>query len=210
LILIVDSSQQPRVITNSKGRKRRPGSKTLSGVVRCTDMAFLDFLEKCLTWDPKERLNPHEALQHPFMTNQRFIPRSVEISKSKLKKEETSQDLKPSLVRNKYASVAFIDDRSLRKPPGPPPKRDVLKTRGSLGSINSRLPSVTSITRLGSQISNAMGLSRNRAHNPSASKQRDGSTVLPPISYNSVYLEQSSSKPKDGFVARLNKVYFIN
>jgi dual specificity tyrosine-phosphorylation-regulated kinase 2/3/4 len=67
-----DSSGTPRKLTNSKGKKRRPGSKTLSSVLHCTDMAFLDFLEQCFHWDPTLRLTPMEALSHPFVTKVRF------------------------------------------------------------------------------------------------------------------------------------------
>jgi serine/threonine protein kinase len=28
---------------------------------------FRDFLEKCLTLNPKDRLKPQEALEHPFL-----------------------------------------------------------------------------------------------------------------------------------------------
>jgi dual specificity tyrosine-phosphorylation-regulated kinase 2/3/4 len=33
------------------------------------DEKFLDFVERCLTWDPKTRLTPEEALHHPWITD---------------------------------------------------------------------------------------------------------------------------------------------
>ena len=61
-----DSEHHPRISANSQGRIRTPGTKTLSSMLRCTDAPFLDFLSKCLTWDPEERLTPEEAMNHPW------------------------------------------------------------------------------------------------------------------------------------------------
>lgn len=43
-----DSKGNPRCITNSKGRKRKPGSKDLATAIRCNDTLFVDFISKCL------------------------------------------------------------------------------------------------------------------------------------------------------------------
>ncbi|KAI8905981.1 kinase-like domain-containing protein [Gorgonomyces haynaldii] len=72
-----DANGSPRPFTNTKGKRRRPGTKTLGSVLKCSDMAFLDFLDKCLEWEPEKRLKPLEALQHPFITGERFIPKPV-------------------------------------------------------------------------------------------------------------------------------------
>ncbi|KAI9005691.1 kinase-like domain-containing protein, partial [Hyaloraphidium curvatum] len=66
--LFFDSTGAPRVFTNSKGKKRRPSTKTLPGVLRCTDTVFIDFIERCLDWDPAKRMTPAQALQHEFIT----------------------------------------------------------------------------------------------------------------------------------------------
>ncbi|KAG8761765.1 hypothetical protein FRC11_013221, partial [Ceratobasidium sp. 423] len=66
--LFFDSNGQPRPVVNSKGRRRRPGSKTLAQVLRCDDEMFVDFIAKCLNWVPELRLKPWHALRHPFMT----------------------------------------------------------------------------------------------------------------------------------------------
>lgn len=60
-------SMQPRIVANSRGKKRRPNSKDLSSAVRCGDRAFLSFLEGCLRWDPAERMTPEEALCHEWI-----------------------------------------------------------------------------------------------------------------------------------------------
>lgn len=65
--LFFDSKGNPRCITNSKGRKRKPGSKDLALAIRCNDPLFVDFISKCLQWDPKKRMTPDEALRHEWL-----------------------------------------------------------------------------------------------------------------------------------------------
>ncbi|QSL64359.1 hypothetical protein MERGE_001659 [Pneumocystis wakefieldiae] len=67
-MLFFDSSGNPRFSVSSKGRRRVPSSKTLSQIVKCNHISFLDFLSKCLLWDPEYRLTPEKALEHEFVT----------------------------------------------------------------------------------------------------------------------------------------------
>jgi dual specificity tyrosine-phosphorylation-regulated kinase 2/3/4 len=66
--LFFDSMGKPRVTVSSKGRRRRPSSKTLQQALKCDDDAFLDFIQRCLRWDPERRLKPDEAMGHEFVT----------------------------------------------------------------------------------------------------------------------------------------------
>ncbi|EFI28423.1 CMGC/DYRK/DYRK2 protein kinase [Coprinopsis cinerea okayama7 len=66
--LFFDTNGAPRPVVNSKGRRRRPGSKTLAQVLRCNDEEFIDFIAKCLVWDPERRMKPQAAMRHPFVT----------------------------------------------------------------------------------------------------------------------------------------------
>ncbi|KZT69063.1 hypothetical protein DAEQUDRAFT_302437 [Daedalea quercina L-15889] len=66
--LFFDTSGAPRPVVNSKGRRRRPGTKSLAQVLRCDDEQFVDFIAKCLVWDPERRIKPQAALRHPFIT----------------------------------------------------------------------------------------------------------------------------------------------
>lgn len=70
--LFFDSLGKPRLTVSSKGRRRRPSSKTLQQVLKCDDEAFLDFLTRCLRWDPERRLKPDEAVRHEFITGQKL------------------------------------------------------------------------------------------------------------------------------------------
>ncbi|KIH88564.1 dual-specificity tyrosine-(Y)-phosphorylation regulated kinase [Sporothrix brasiliensis 5110] len=73
--LFFDSMGKPRLTVSSKGRRRRPSSKTLQQVIKCDDEAFLDFLSRCLRWDPDRRLKPEEAIRHEFITGQKAVVR---------------------------------------------------------------------------------------------------------------------------------------
>lgn len=70
--LFFDSVGKPRVTVSSKGRRRRPSSRTLQQALKADDEAFVDFVARCLRWDPERRMKPHEAVRHPFVTNVAF------------------------------------------------------------------------------------------------------------------------------------------
>lgn len=63
-----DSHGKPRQTVSPKGRRRRPHSKELHQALKCDDQPFLDFIARCLRWDPARRLNPIDAFQHEFIT----------------------------------------------------------------------------------------------------------------------------------------------
>lgn len=67
LIMLIDSQGQPRPFMNSRGKIRRPGTKSIPQALRCHDILFIDFIEKCLRWDPRQRMRPHEALRHEWI-----------------------------------------------------------------------------------------------------------------------------------------------
>ena len=53
----------PIIVTNSRGRRRLPNTKTLQNVLKkCHDTKFLEFIDLCLDWDPVNRMTPLEAL----------------------------------------------------------------------------------------------------------------------------------------------------
>uniref|UniRef100_A0A9J7Y604 dual-specificity kinase n=2 Tax=Cyprinus carpio TaxID=7962 RepID=A0A9J7Y604_CYPCA len=70
--LFFDSKGNPRNITNSKGKKRRPNSKDLASVLKTNDPQFLDFIRRCLVWDPTKRMTPDEGLQQEWITEGRL------------------------------------------------------------------------------------------------------------------------------------------
>ncbi|KAK0441175.1 uncharacterized protein EV420DRAFT_1623060 [Desarmillaria tabescens] len=103
--LFFDPSGAPRLVVNSKGRRRRPGSKTLAQVLRCNDDDFVDFISKCLVWDPERRIKPASALRHPFVTGGRRPKVLTSTSKSTLstpslsgRRKDTTETPKKSLI----------------------------------------------------------------------------------------------------------------
>ncbi|KAH9048090.1 hypothetical protein EDB84DRAFT_1611299 [Lactarius hengduanensis] len=73
--LFFDSTGAPRPVVNSKGRRRRPGTKTLAQVLRCEDELFIDFVSKCLMWDPERRIKPQNAMRHPLPYRRKTLER---------------------------------------------------------------------------------------------------------------------------------------
>ncbi|APA07610.1 hypothetical protein sscle_03g023800 [Sclerotinia sclerotiorum 1980 UF-70] len=70
--LFFDSLGKPRLTVSSKGRRRRPSSRSLQQTIKCDDEVFLDFLARCLRWDPEKRMKPDEAVRHEFITGHKL------------------------------------------------------------------------------------------------------------------------------------------
>ncbi|XP_055680661.1 dual specificity tyrosine-phosphorylation-regulated kinase 2 isoform X3 [Lutzomyia longipalpis] len=94
--LFFDSRGSPRSVINSKGRKRKPGSRTLSSALRCSDSLFVDFVNRCLEWDYTKRMTPDEASRHEWL-----LPSGSSIfNHSKVINREQSQDTENSTSDN--------------------------------------------------------------------------------------------------------------
>ncbi|CAH2099185.1 unnamed protein product [Euphydryas editha] len=51
-----------------------PGSKSFVTALKgCQDKYFIDFIRRCLEWEPEKRLTPVQALRHPWL--RRRLPR---------------------------------------------------------------------------------------------------------------------------------------
>jgi dual specificity tyrosine-phosphorylation-regulated kinase 2/3/4 len=55
------------MLKNSRGKLRKPFGKPLKLIIGNEDPDFLDFVEKCLEWDPEERMTPDDALRHVWV-----------------------------------------------------------------------------------------------------------------------------------------------
>ena len=71
--MFFDSNGAPKIVANSRGKKRRPSTKDLASVLRCNDAAFVSFLDGCLQWDKNQRFSPDQALQHEWITEVLFF-----------------------------------------------------------------------------------------------------------------------------------------
>jgi len=53
--MFFDANGNPRLVPNSRGKTRRPGSKDMQMVLRTSETKYVDFLQGCLQWDPREQ-----------------------------------------------------------------------------------------------------------------------------------------------------------
>jgi dual specificity tyrosine-phosphorylation-regulated kinase 2/3/4 len=74
--LFFDSNGKPKPVVSSKGKRRRPSTKTLAQALNCGDEIFVDFMARCMRWSPDSRMTPEEALQHPFIDD--VVPKVME------------------------------------------------------------------------------------------------------------------------------------
>jgi dual specificity tyrosine-phosphorylation-regulated kinase 2/3/4 len=121
--LFFDSLGKPRLTVSSKGRRRRPSSKDLKQALKCDDEAFLDFIARCLRWDPARRITPKDALNHEFITRVKPSSRSRSVATA-----HNSTPLK------RLTTAAPSAARPLPEPPGTSFKNGVVKTRDASSS----------------------------------------------------------------------------
>jgi dual specificity tyrosine-phosphorylation-regulated kinase 2/3/4 len=70
--LFFDGNGVPKIVPNSRGKTRRPGTKELQGFLRSStvegDVHFADFVGRMLAWDPATRITPAQAMGHPWIS----------------------------------------------------------------------------------------------------------------------------------------------
>lgn len=117
--MFFDSNGAPRIVANSRGKKRRPGSKDIAAAVRCNDAAFVSFLDGCLQWDKKDRFTPDQALQHEWITEA-----SVPSSSHSYRASPSYSDGHGSRSSHHQAGMGAVGGSvSARGPPTAPPKK---------------------------------------------------------------------------------------
>ncbi|XP_025090002.1 dual specificity tyrosine-phosphorylation-regulated kinase 4-like isoform X2 [Pomacea canaliculata] len=110
--LFFDSKGNPRCLTNSKGKKRRVASKDLQQAIKTSDANFLDFVRRCLEWDPNLRMTPEEALQHEWI-KEAWGSRRDRVSRA-LNKRSSAQSpdslfLHPGHPHHQYGAAGQVD-----------------------------------------------------------------------------------------------------
>ncbi|KHN96656.1 serine/threonine protein kinase [Metarhizium album ARSEF 1941] len=159
--LFFDSMGKPRLTVSSKGRRRRPSSKTLQQVLKCDDEAFLDFIARCLRWDPDRRLRPEDAVRHEFITGQKvpvIIPRlpAREASPSK----QVTHFLTPRPLPDPPASIGKGVGSSARTGINSPHKPVSGASRRISGATAATAASINRRTSAGGSISSISSLPR--------------------------------------------------
>uniref|UniRef100_A0A8C7YMX1 dual-specificity kinase n=1 Tax=Oryzias sinensis TaxID=183150 RepID=A0A8C7YMX1_9TELE len=116
--LFFDSKGNPRNITNSKGKKRRPNSKELSASLKTTDPLFLEFIKGCLTWDPTKRMTPDEGLQHQWILEGNFnrVRSRAKTTVKKTSDTSTSTDRQANSKSGKQNKRTTRTGRTVKSP----------------------------------------------------------------------------------------------
>ena len=71
-LYIIENSPKRRIFFENNFKDDRenifkPGSKKIKDILKDAPNNFIDFINKCLLWNPLERLTPDKALLHPFI-----------------------------------------------------------------------------------------------------------------------------------------------
>ncbi|XP_071390041.1 dual specificity tyrosine-phosphorylation-regulated kinase 4-like [Centroberyx affinis] len=72
---LFDSKGVPKNTMNFNGKIRVPNSRNLASLLKTKDANFLDFIQRCLKYNPEERMTPDEAMQHPWIRKQLLYKR---------------------------------------------------------------------------------------------------------------------------------------
>ena len=130
-----DSLGKPRLSVSSKGKRRRPSSKTLQQVLKCDDEPFIDFLTRCLRWDPDRRMKPDEANRHEFITGQKSSIAPV---------RGTNMRNDSPIKRHNTVATPTASNRPLPEPPVTAFQNMSITPRGSTTSPNKAVYGATS------------------------------------------------------------------
>ena len=78
-----------------------PGSKSWSNILNgFDDPLFLDFITRCLDWDPETRMTPAQALRHPWLTQEILKTKSENMSFMNRITPENNQMIPPNINLN--------------------------------------------------------------------------------------------------------------
>ncbi|KAL8942907.1 MAG: hypothetical protein Q9216_001382 [Gyalolechia sp. 2 TL-2023] len=151
--LFFDSLGKPRLTVSSKGKRRRPSSKTLQQALKCEDESFLDFITKCLRWDPDRRLKPDEAIHHEFITGVKPVAKSSTTTSRALPQQPATmraQQQATSTTNSPVKRTTSIQTPSahgsIRPLPDPPATAFKVPTSNTANSIRNRETSSSNIS----------------------------------------------------------------
>eukprot|EP00794_Sanderia_malayensis_P006208 gene6208-6923_t len=99
------------VLTGGKSRHGKtrgpPRSKDfITALKGCDDALFIDFLKKCLEWDPAQRMTPAQALRHSWL--RRRLPRAPAAENSNTQTTQSSSVDKSRHHRQTSGNVAKL------------------------------------------------------------------------------------------------------
>lgn len=192
--LFFDSLGKPRLTVSSKGRRRRPSSKTLQQVLKCDDEPFLDFLTRCMRWDPERRLRPDEAVRHEFITG-------IKQTMARMGSVNPRSNESPIKRTNTIATLSAGSNRPLPEPPA---------TSFKNGTAVSRARDVTTSSPIKNSAPGARRTSNINGINGSIGSRRistgpilAGNSSLPRVTTRSVSARQDLASA--GATAAMNR-----
>jgi len=96
--------------TDRKGRLHPIGSRLLEDVLQTPDPAFVDFLRRCLRWNPADRMTAVEALEHPWVVGARAVH-----AQQRLEQTPTTAPLAHDKMQMDAAVMGTISPRRVRQ-----------------------------------------------------------------------------------------------
>uniref|UniRef100_A0A8C5K6R2 dual-specificity kinase n=1 Tax=Jaculus jaculus TaxID=51337 RepID=A0A8C5K6R2_JACJA len=109
-----DSKGFPKNITNNRGEKRYPDSKDLVTVLKTYDASFLDFLRRCLVWEPSLRMTPDQALKHAWIHEPRKLKTLPKLQT--LRKSSFCPEISKDKAQAHHHSSKSKKDESTKEP----------------------------------------------------------------------------------------------
>ncbi len=124
------TTQSDGTVSLQGGRSRRgkyrgpPSSKELTVALKgCDDPLFLDFMKRCLDWDPATRMTPGQALRHAWLRRRLPKPPPAGQENTDVKNRRSSASKSGSVVTKNFGSVSSGKSRLLDDMPGMNPRQ---------------------------------------------------------------------------------------
>ena len=96
-MLFFDDNLKPYQMIDEDGNYIIPGGKKIKDIMKDDPKSFVDFISKCLKWNPFERITPDKALMHPFIIENM---NGAELYKHKLKVKHIKYGIKYNCFEN--------------------------------------------------------------------------------------------------------------
>ncbi|CAG9328544.1 unnamed protein product [Blepharisma stoltei] len=116
--LFFSSNNEPKIVANSRGKKRYPGTKNIREILRGADAEFIELVLRCFEWDPNKRITAKEALKHQWFTdeNNSIIPKVSSVNKiTLLRGQTTNHFIKMSMDEQIIQNPSFQIKLTARK-----------------------------------------------------------------------------------------------
>lgn len=141
----------------------------MTAVLKCDDPLFVDFITKCLIWDPERRLKPSSAMHHPWILASKKIKVATHSPVSS-SIPSTPRVLGPS------RQYSVVEDTIIKKKsPGL-----TINSRSSLFPVSGESSVKASANR---NLHQDMMKARISKPTPLAAKEKSGSSTLATLTY---------------------------